>query len=65
MKKIKKSKLQLEQLSLFDQDSNQPKWIELPSPIQERITDLLAQILVESIRVNSLCNDRKEVVDER
>lgn len=65
MERIKKPKLRLEQMSLFDQKPNRPKWIELPNPLQKRISNLLAQILVESVRSSSLTDDRKEVVNER
>lgn len=65
MKKSRKLKWSLEQLGLFDEKPNRPMWSNLPSDVQKRVSDLVAQILVETLRTNQLPNARKEVVDER
>ncbi len=65
MRKIRKRLHRLEQLSLFDEKPNRPKLIDLPRAVQSRVSDLIAQILVESLLAKKFPNDRKEVVNER
>lgn len=65
MTKFQKRKPSLYQPSLFDEEQNRPTWSDLPSHIQERVNDLVAQILAESLRARKFTIDRKEVVNER
>ena len=55
----------LEQLSLFEEQPKRPRWIELPTHVQRRVSDLIALMLVESLRTNPLPPEHKEVADER
>lgn len=61
----RRCKPNLDQPGLFDEKPSRPTWNDLPSHIQKRVSDLVAQILVESLRSQKIAIDRKEVVNER
>lgn len=63
MRKVRKC--HLEQLNLFDEKPSRPKLTGLPIQKQDRVRELVAQILIESLKAHNLSNDRKEVVNER
>jgi len=65
MRNLGNRKHNREQLNLFEEQPKRPKWIELPSHVQRRVSDLIALMLVKSLRTNPLPQDHKEVADER
>jgi hypothetical protein len=65
MKTKRNLKQRDEQLELFAEKPSLPLWTNLPNQVRKRVSDLVAQILVESLRANRSSADRKEVVRER
>ena len=65
MKTNRRLKQRGEQLELFAEKPDLPLWTNLPNQVRRRVSDLVAQMLVESLCTNRLSTDRKEVVRER
>jgi len=54
-----------EQLELFVEKAKCPTWVSLPREARQRISELIAQMLLDHLRGNDAPNDGQEVVHER
>ena len=50
--------------SLFQVPTARPEWHELPAPLQQRLTELLGQLLSEHVVNDAPCAEEREVVHE-
>ncbi len=53
-----------EQLELFGEAKRRPSWNGLPDETRNRISELIASLLVDSTQTLDTSIDRKEVADE-
>jgi hypothetical protein len=61
----KRTKTQtVEQLDLFVLPPQRPTWERLPSPVQRKVTELIAELLSEARNLNANPANAKEAVDE-
>lgn len=56
---------EFEQLELFVEQTNRPTWDSLPREARRRISELIAQMLLEHLHGIDSPRDGKEVVHER
>lgn len=65
MSRLRQRSPRLVQLELFAEKKNRPTWGSLPRETRQRISKLIAQMLLEHLQGNDSQGDRKEVVHER
>ena len=65
MKKPRQRSPRFEQLELFVERTNRPRWVNLSREARERISELIAQMFLVHLHGNDLQHNRKEVVHDR
>lgn len=65
MKRPRQRSPRFEQLELFVERTRRPTWGNLPPEARQRISKLIAQMLLEHGQENDSQHDRQEVIHER
>jgi hypothetical protein len=60
----KRRKMYPNQGSLFQVPTGRPEWHDLPAPLQQRLTELLGQLLSDHVVNDAPRGEEREVVDE-
>ena len=65
MKRLRQRRPPVEQLELFAERIQRPVLGSLPLDVRQRISELVAQMLLECLQANDAINELEEVIHER